>query len=261
MTADQFHDALTLLSADLVAEADRWRTRPVRRHHRRAYALLAASFLLVLGCGFFLRVPLFAAPASEQVAMQRSAEAPAAVEEAESAMNPAANGGLAMEGSSVEDSASSDAADTVTSQSAASGSSDTPLYPGITHLQTIPALPDSASSANFSAVSTACLYSSREALENCRQTLSPFDPDNLLASCESYDTLWFSSQDLLVLTLYSLPQGTVPTITSMEACDGQWHIQIGTTSAPDSAPSDYHILLSVTKGLIPEDADILLTLP
>lgn len=260
MTADRFHDALTLLSADLVAEADRWRTRPVRRHHRRAYALLAASFLLVLGCGFFLRVPLFAAPASEQVAMQRSAEAPAAAEEAESAMN-SDDDGVAMEGSSVEDSASSDAADTVTSQSAASGSSDTSLYPGITHLQTIPALPDSASSANFSAVSTACLYASREALENCRQTLSPFDPDNLLASCESYDTLWFSSQDLLVLTLYSLPQGTVPTVTSIEACDGQWHIQVGTTSAPGSAPSDYHILLSVTKGLIPEDADILLTLP
>lgn len=51
MNAEQFHDALTLLSPDLVAEADESRRHTKSRLHWKPLAALAACFLLVLGMG------------------------------------------------------------------------------------------------------------------------------------------------------------------------------------------------------------------
>lgn len=53
MTVDQLHDALTLLPADLVAQADRHRGRPRRASFWRPLAAMAACLALVMGCGFF----------------------------------------------------------------------------------------------------------------------------------------------------------------------------------------------------------------
>lgn len=57
MNAEQFHDALTLLSPDLVAEADALRQRPRVPARWKPLAALAACFLLVLGLG---RLRIFA---------------------------------------------------------------------------------------------------------------------------------------------------------------------------------------------------------
>lgn len=56
MTADQFHDALTLLPTELLAETDRLRRSPVkpRRIPYVRYAGLAASLAVVLFCGWFV---------------------------------------------------------------------------------------------------------------------------------------------------------------------------------------------------------------
>lgn len=56
MTADQFHDALTLLPGELLAETDRLRNAPVkpRRIPFARYAGLAASLAVVLFCGWFV---------------------------------------------------------------------------------------------------------------------------------------------------------------------------------------------------------------
>lgn len=53
MTVDQLHDALTLLPADLIAQADRHRGRPRRAPAWKPLAAMAACLVLVMGCGFF----------------------------------------------------------------------------------------------------------------------------------------------------------------------------------------------------------------
>ena len=56
MTTEQLHDAIGLLPAELVAEADALRqSRPLRRGHWKRYAAMAACFILVLGCAMTLR--------------------------------------------------------------------------------------------------------------------------------------------------------------------------------------------------------------
>ena len=54
MTPEQLHDALGMLPADLIAETDKLRSRPVRKVIPwKNLAAMAACFLLVLGCGLF----------------------------------------------------------------------------------------------------------------------------------------------------------------------------------------------------------------
>ena len=48
MTAEQFHDVLTLLPEDLVARADEYRSRKPKVIPLKRYAALAACFILRL---------------------------------------------------------------------------------------------------------------------------------------------------------------------------------------------------------------------
>lgn len=61
MNPEQLHDALGMLPADLIAETDKLRSRPVRKvlYWKKTLAA-AACFLLVLGCSLFalIRLPL-----------------------------------------------------------------------------------------------------------------------------------------------------------------------------------------------------------
>ena len=54
MTPEQLHDALGMLPADLIAETDKLRNRPVRKvlYWKKTLAA-AACFLLIVGCGLF----------------------------------------------------------------------------------------------------------------------------------------------------------------------------------------------------------------
>ena len=74
MTAEQLHDALTLLPTDLIAEADKARCPKSKVLRRKPLAALAACFVLILGSGLFLmRLELMGS-----VTEQAAAEAPAA---------------------------------------------------------------------------------------------------------------------------------------------------------------------------------------
>lgn len=53
MTAEQIQDALTLLNADLIAEADKKRHKPPQIRIWKRFAVAAACFALVLCCGFY----------------------------------------------------------------------------------------------------------------------------------------------------------------------------------------------------------------
>lgn len=87
MTAEQLQDALSLLSSDLIEEADALRRSPKKAPiPLRRWAALAAAFVLVLGCGLFAaRTGLMAGGGSTESAMDKAAmpecepEAPAAV--------------------------------------------------------------------------------------------------------------------------------------------------------------------------------------
>lgn len=73
MTADQFHDALTLLPGELLAETDRLRRSPVkpRKIPFARYACLAASLAVVLFCGWFIHGMFHAkGTASNEAAIQ-----------------------------------------------------------------------------------------------------------------------------------------------------------------------------------------------
>ncbi len=74
MTAEQLHDALTLLPTDLIAEADKARCPKAKTLRWKPLAALAACFVLILGSGLFLmRLELMGS-----VTEQAAAEAPAA---------------------------------------------------------------------------------------------------------------------------------------------------------------------------------------
>lgn len=87
MTAEQLQDALSLLSSDLIEEADALRRNPKKAPIPfRRWAALAAAFVLVLSCGLFAaRTGLMAEGGSTESAMDKAAmpecepEAPAAV--------------------------------------------------------------------------------------------------------------------------------------------------------------------------------------
>lgn len=67
MNAEGFHDALTLLSPDLIAEADKCRQRTKAPARWKPLAAMAACFLLVLGAGWFWRL----APGHSSAAPER----------------------------------------------------------------------------------------------------------------------------------------------------------------------------------------------
>lgn len=85
MNAEQFHDALTLLSPDLVAEAEEIRQRSKAPRRWKPLAAMAACFLLVLGMGAFqLFVPGYRSAAPE-TAMNMAEAAPEEAAQVEAA--------------------------------------------------------------------------------------------------------------------------------------------------------------------------------
>ena len=55
MTAEQFHDVLTLLPEDLVARADEYRSRKPKVIPLKRYAALAACFAVLLTCAIYVQ--------------------------------------------------------------------------------------------------------------------------------------------------------------------------------------------------------------
>ena len=91
MTPEQLHDALGMLPADLIAETDKLRSRPVQKVIPwKNFAAMAACFLLIVGCGLFAMnsLPSFdgTKEAAREDAMMAAPAAPAPMEMPESAI-------------------------------------------------------------------------------------------------------------------------------------------------------------------------------
>ncbi len=102
MTVEQLHDALTLLPADLVAAADRRRSRKTAVIHWQRWAAMAACFTILLCAGSFWMLILTPKGSSmETAADMEMMAAEAAPAEAAQAEEPAAAAPAERENSSV----------------------------------------------------------------------------------------------------------------------------------------------------------------
>lgn len=244
MTAEQLHDALTLLPGDLVAEADKRRRKKfdskphVIRWQR--FAAVAACLVLVMFAGRFCLAAF--GPKGKSAAMMEMAAAPEAMmqdaqladeqaevgEEAPAAMAPGygcgENTGLTSTGT----------ADSV----------KVLLPPGV--LDTIwvetPELP-AASMSGLPRVRA--LITSREALDAYIEE-RPMDMDAIREAATLWDNAWFESHDLLLLQLVGAEGST---ILDIQEGEGQWTVYVP-SPAPEEEMKNYHVLIITEKGLI-----------
>lgn len=253
MTVHQLHDALSLLPADLVAEADKKRSNAPKVIVWRRYAAMAACFVLVLGSAV-LAGRLLAPAAKESAAPQTVAE--------ESLLRSLKSDEetLFLEESPAE-AVCEDAMDHLTTDTTnsimVSGSMLAPLYPGISLLQQLEAVPGNTS-ACFPGNPIPSLLCSRADLDAyCHQAPQRFQPGNLIAACKNYDDAWFAEYDLLLITLCGIPASRDIPITAIRHENGQWqffHESYG--DDPEAARKDCHYLFRLEKGLIQQTESI-----
>ena len=166
MTGEQFHDALTLLSEDLIARADEARNRKPKVIHWRRYASLAACCALLVLCGVLYQTRQ-AKSTSNEMAKSFSA-ADAAPEMAEAAQAPASGDLGAMGAANAQ-----------------------PVC------LEVPDLPDAAADAAFPQTA---LFDGREALdERLTEMGESCDISGLEAACGAFDEDFFASRDLLLI--------------------------------------------------------------
>lgn len=212
MTAEQIHDALTLLPADLIAPTDELRRRPRKRTISwRPIAAAAACLALLLTLGWPLLRPK--GGASQDAA---SAQAPNAMLEMDLA-----------EFASEESDAGTGTIDLSQIQclylpSAASGS--------------VPA-PDT----KVSSLSTAAVIRSSKELESAL-------PPELLNDCRDYDGVWFETQDLILVVLSQVSEGFLPQVESVNRTQDGWEVVL--SSLPASGEGRCFLLIPTAKNLI-----------
>ena len=166
MTGEQFHDALTLLSEDLIAKADEARSRKPQIIHWRRYASLAACCALLILCGVLYQNRPAKSTSSEMAKSYSAADA--APEMAEAAQAPA----------------SGDLGDTETESA-------------VPVCLEVPDLSDGAAGSAFPMVS---IFVNRESLDDRLAEMGKYyEVSELEAACEGFDGSFFDSQDLLLI--------------------------------------------------------------
>lgn len=268
MTAEKFHDALTLLPADLVAEADKKRSGKPKILPWKRYAAMAACFALVLCSGWFCmrlfgpkgatesRKEAAAEAAVMQAAENRSDIAIAIETEAaayEEAAPAAVENGLAAlpTVTAKEESAAEDMQTDTASGSAVMGT----LYAGMSQPKYVNTPPNLSGSACFVTPSPRLIQSRADLDAYLNKTPSQFLLDELVEACTGYDDIWFEIHDLLLIPLCTVAADDLPAVTAIREQDGQWYICIANSpqSYPEDAQPEYtdlHILIEVEKGLI-----------
>lgn len=254
MTAEKLHDALTLLSTDLIEEADKKRSGKPKRIVWKRYVAMAACFALVLCSGLFCarlfrpKGTMESTPA-EAAVMQaaedaRGFEFEEAPAEAQAAA-PAAEAPAAMEeGANTAEDAQADTA------AESSGTCVLLLYPGISQPQYIEAIPANTT-ACFSGNPAPKLFRSRSDLEVFRDESIRFELDNLMDACEGYNDVWFETHDLLLISLCGVPVSDRSEVTAIREQDGQWEIVVEKyQDSTEAERMDWHILFETEKNTI-----------
>lgn len=257
MTAEKLHDAIGLLPADLIAEADRRRQGKPRVIRWKRYAAMAACFALVLSCAWFASLVLMSGGGAAESMKQTAAPAaaapvePAAREEAapeEAAGNSVTGGGPAEDTVSEAAPKETEALRMDDAAEAAIGAAysiETPVKP---------------STACFSSASQIALVTSREELDAYLTEKDwIFDFTEAWEVCTAFDGAWFESHDLLLIAKLCVPADSACSITSVTEENGTWNVGIRYDLQPEPVETtEWHLLLELEKDRIPDAGSVLL---
>lgn len=224
MTAEQFHDALTLLPEDLVARADGYRSRKPKIIPWKRHAALAASFAVLLTSALTLHTlrqknaPSEMAVAAPYSVMQDAGAADEAPRMEAAKGSPETSGSTAMAGSAIP----------------------------FTCVETPDNLNNTACFAHGPSVSGIV---SRDELD---AYLSKWDRlyllDNLRDTCQIYDEGWFASHDLILLPVDGVAGPCA--VTNLTIANGACEITIALSGEKAEEPTNYHIVLPVEKNAV-----------
>ena len=250
MTSEQFHDALTLLSEDLIAQADAVRFRKPRRIPWKQYAAVAACFAVLLcSAGVYRNAqPKTAitemADAAPYTAMQGEAADAEAAPRMEAAPAPE------------EDAAAVDATARVEAvKGAPESAASNAMEDGGVKFTCVETPVNTHSTVSYAHGPSATGITSRGELDDY---LSKWDKlymlDTLRDACGSYDEDWFTSHDLLLIPVDCV---TGPcTVTNLEISDGICQVIIDIGSEETDQQTNYHILLPMEKNAVTNPGNI-----
>lgn len=259
MTAEKLHDAIGLLPADLVAEADARRTPKARVIPWKRYAAMAACLAVILFGGLLFRSKLL--PGFDGASKMAACEAaPAAAEDAMVA-------GMAENYDDGNGNASPSQADspeiafgnsTQTSQAdTASTREESPVENAenefdIRYVNT----PDNLYSTQcYVSGPGITLVSSRAELDAyCKENQNQYLLEDFTKACETYDEIWFETHDLLLIALDDVaPADVSPTVMEITPVGEGWEVHVQKPLSTVDATTEYtswHILLEAEKGQI-----------
>ena len=279
MNAEQFHDALSLLPSDLIAETDKLRASPKSRVIPwKRWASLAACLVLIFGCGWaVVRSGLLGfsggstkTASFDEAAAECAPQEPAAMysnqktTEAAQGTNDSSVSLAPQE--DLTDNAPADANREMEEAMTPTGyPADGSYFIDLNAAQSILTYP--AQDGNL------CIDSSQTALIRTAAGLENYlgswgDYFNLYAleeACAAFDEGWFECFDLLLIRVDTEKSELHPvidsfTLTGPESCE----IVICSPLMPEDNspdPACWHILLPVEKDLLPEAIDITLLFP
>ena len=244
MTAEQLHNAIGLLPAELVAEADALRqSRPLRRGHWKRYAAMAACFILVLGCAMTLRLGMTGKMKRSEAVMEAApAEIPALkTPEAKADSSAVTAAGTAQDTGNGQRMDSADA--TALLETAAA--SKTP------EILCIPTPANLSGTKCYASGPKITLVSSREELETYRAKWEgAYLLDELTAACESFDQAWFAEKDLVLIPV----EAASVAVTDVQIREGTLEIHATLTQGdPDTA---WMLLVTLEKGTVTSAEDV-----
>ena len=240
MTAEQLHDAIGLLPADLVAEADALRqSRPLRRGHWKHYAAMAACFALVLGCALTVRLGMTGKMSRTDAVMEA---APAEIPALQAPEAPAATAaGTARD---ADNGQSMDSADATALLETAAGS-ETP------EILCIPTPANLSGTKCYASGPKITLVSSREELEAYRTKWEgAYLLDELTAAWEAFDESWFEAHDLVLIPV----DAASVSVTEILFQEGSLEVHLAVTHS--DADTSWLVLLESEKGAVSDDGNI-----
>ena len=240
MTAEQLHDAIGLLPADLVAEADALRqSRPLRRSYWKRYAAIAACFALVLGCALTVRLGMTGKMSRSEAVMEA---APAEIPALQAPEAPAATAaGTARD---TDNGQSMDSAD-ATALLETAAASKTP------EILCIPTPANLSGTKCYAYGPKITLVSSREALEAYRTKWEgAYLLDELTAACESFDDAWFGARDLVLIPVDAVSVA----VTEILSQEGSLEVHLAVTHS--DSDTSWLILVEPEKGTVSRAEDV-----
>ena len=225
MTGEQFHDVLTLLPEDLVAQADELRSRRPKVVPWRQYAAMAACLAVLLYSAVFI-----------QNIRKKSAKTETAVSFSAAKEEAAADTGTPR----------IEAAQGAPETSGSEATADSAI--AFTCVET----PDNLhTTACYTHSPSATVIVSREELD---AYLSKWDRlyllDTLRDACLIYDADWFASQDLLLIPVDGVSAGQTCVVTEVACQAGHCEITIALTGEETNELTNYHVAAPVEKGAV-----------